>query len=85
MFGTSPFNACAIKLRGGFYADLTARLASKTSELLMLGDTWQNDIICAVEVELRAQWTDGVGRGSHARGFIANRYLESLVGLTRDQ
>ncbi len=74
MFGTSPFNACAIKLRGAFYAGLTARLVSKTSELLMLGNIWWNDIVGAVEVGLRAQWTDGEGRGSHVRRFIANRY-----------
>lgn len=71
-----PYNACAIKLRGAFYADLRARWASKTSELLTLGDTWRNDIVGAVEVGLRAQWTDGEGRGSNARRFIANRYLE---------
>lgn len=70
-----PFNAYAITLRGAFYANLTARLACKTSERLTVGDTWRNDIVGAIEVRLRAQWTDREGRGSHARRFIAGREL----------
>ncbi|RMB39473.1 HAD-hyrolase-like protein [Sphingomonas sp. PP-F2F-G114-C0414] len=49
------FNAGAIKPDMAFYAGLTAHLGSEASELLMVGDTWRDDIVDAVEARSRAR------------------------------
>jgi HAD superfamily hydrolase (TIGR01549 family) len=49
------FNAGAIKPDSAFYVGLTARLGCEASELLMVGDTWRDDIIGAVEAGSRAR------------------------------
>jgi HAD superfamily hydrolase (TIGR01549 family) len=69
------FNAGAIKPDRAFYAGLTTRLECEASELLMVGDTWRDDIVGAVEAGSRARWVDREGRASHARKFIAVREL----------
>jgi len=69
------FDAGAIKPERAFYAGLTARLECEASELLMVGDTWNDDIVGAVEAGLRARWVDRGGRASHARRFISVREL----------
>jgi HAD superfamily hydrolase (TIGR01549 family) len=69
------FDAGVIKPDRGFYAGLTARLECEASELLMVGDTWRDDIVGAVEAGSRARWIDREGRASHARRFIAAREL----------
>jgi len=69
------FDAGVIKPDRAFYAGLTARLECETSELLMVGDTWPDDIVGAVEAGARARWIDREGRASHARRFIAAREL----------
>jgi HAD superfamily hydrolase (TIGR01549 family) len=69
------FEAGAIKPDRAFYAGLTARLGCEADELLMVGDTWRDDIVGAVEAGLRARWVDREGRASHARRFIAVREL----------
>jgi len=65
------FDAGAIKPERAFYVGLTARLGCDASELLMVGDTWRDDIVGAVEAGSRARWVDREGRASHARRFIA--------------
>jgi HAD superfamily hydrolase (TIGR01549 family) len=65
----------AIKPDRAFYGGLTAKLGCEPSELLMVGDTWRDDIVGAVEAGLRARWVDREGRASHARRFIAVRGL----------
>jgi len=69
------FNVGAIKPEKAFYAGLTSRLECEASELLMVGDTWRDDIVGAVEAGSRARWVDREGRASHARRFIAVREL----------
>lgn len=69
------FDAGAIKPERAFYAGLTSRLECEASELLMVGDTWRDDIVGAVEAGSRARWVDREGRASHARRFIAVREL----------
>ncbi len=69
------FDAGAIKPERAFYAGLTARLGCEASELLMVGDTWRDDIVGAVEAGSRARWVDREGHASHARRFIAVREL----------
>jgi len=69
------FDAGAIKPERAFYAGLTARLGCEASDLLMVGDTWRDDIVGAVEAGSRALWVDREGRASHARRFIAAREL----------
>jgi FMN phosphatase YigB (HAD superfamily) len=58
------FNAGAIKPERALHADLTARLGCEASELLMVGDTWRDDIVGAVEAGSRSRW---VNRESCAR------------------
>lgn len=41
----------------------------------MVGDTWRDDIIGAVEAGSRGRWVDREDRASHARRFIAAREL----------
>jgi hypothetical protein len=41
----------------------------------MVGDTWRDDIVGAVEAGSRARWVNREGRASHARRFIAAREL----------
>jgi HAD superfamily hydrolase (TIGR01493 family) len=65
------FDEGVIKPDGAFYAGLTARLGCEASELLMVGDTWRDDIVGAVEAGSRARWVDREGRASHTRRFIA--------------
>ena len=65
------FDAGAIKPDRAFYAGLTAHLGCKASELLMVGDTWRDDIVGAVEAGSRARWVDREGRACHVRRFIA--------------
>jgi HAD superfamily hydrolase (TIGR01493 family) len=69
------FDAGVIKPDGAFYGGLTARLECDASELLMVGDTWRDDIVGAVEAGSRARWIDREGRASYARRFIAAREL----------
>lgn len=69
------FDAGVIKPDRAFYVGLTARLECEASELLMVGDTWRDDIVGAVEAGSRARWIDREGRASHARRFIAAREL----------
>jgi HAD superfamily hydrolase (TIGR01549 family) len=69
------FDAGAIKPDRAFYADLKAKLGCQASELLMVGDTWRDDIVGAVEAGSRARWVDREDRASHARRFIAVREL----------
>ena len=64
-----------IKPDRAFYAGLTAKLGCEPAELLMVGDTWRDDIVGAVETGSRARWVDREGRASHARRFIAVREL----------
>jgi len=69
------FDASVIKPDRAFYAGLTTRLECEASELLMVGDTWRDDIVGAVEAGSRARWVDREGHASHARRFIAVREL----------
>ncbi len=69
------FDAGAIKPDRTFYAGLTAHLGCEAGELLMVGATWRDDIVGAVEAGSRARWVDREGRASHARRFIAARGL----------
>jgi len=65
----------AIKPDRAFYGSLTAKLGCEADELLMVGDTWRDDVVGAVEAGSRARWVDREGRASHARRFIAVREL----------
>ena len=65
----------AIKPDRAFYAGLTAKLGCEPSELLMVGDTWRDDVVGAVEAGSRARWVNREGHTSHARRFIAIREL----------
>jgi len=69
------FDAGAIKPERAFYAGLTAPLGCEASELLMVGDTWRDDIVGAVEAGSRARWVNREGRAAPARRFIAVREL----------
>ncbi len=69
------FDAGVIKPDRAFYAGLTECLGCEASELLMVGDTWRDDIFGAVEAGSRARWVDRDERASHARRFIAVRQL----------
>ncbi|MDQ0839790.1 HAD family hydrolase [Sphingomonas faeni] len=69
------FDAAAIKPDRAFYAGLTDLLGCEASELLMVGDTWRDDIVGAVKAGSRARWIDREGRASYARRFIAIRDL----------
>ncbi|WP_277969865.1 HAD family hydrolase [Sphingomonas echinoides] len=69
------FDAGAIKPDKAFYAGLTTKLGCEASELLMVGDTWRDDIVGAVEARSRARWVNREGHASHARRFIAVREL----------
>jgi len=71
----------AIKPDRAFYAGLTAKLGCKAGELLMVGDTWRDDIVGAVEAGSRARWLDRDGRARHARRFIS---IGSLVDAYPD-
>ena len=64
-----------IKPERAFYGGLTAKLSCEPGELLMVGDTWRDDIVGAVEAGSSARWVDREGRASHARRFIAVRKL----------
>lgn len=41
----------------------------------MVGDTWRDDIVGAVEAGSHARWVNREGRASHARRFIVAREL----------
>lgn len=69
------FSEGVIKPDRTFYGGLTAKLGCEPSELLMVGDTWRDDIVGAVEAGSRARWVDREGRASHPRRFIAVREL----------
>jgi len=69
------FDAGAIKPGRAFYAGLMTKLGCEACELLMVGDTWRDDIVGAVEAGSRARWVDREGHASHARWFIAVREL----------
>lgn len=69
------FDAGAVKPNRPFYAGLTAKLGCEANELLMVGDTWRDDIVGAVEAGSRARWVDREDRASPARRFIAVREL----------
>jgi len=72
------FNAGAIKPERAFYAGLTAKLGCEADELLMVGDTWRDDIVGAVDAGFRAQWINRDGRPAFARRFIAVRGLSDV-------
>ena len=72
------FDAGAIKPDRAFYAGLTAKLDCEAGELLMVGDTWRDDIVGAVEAGSRARWLDREGRASHTRRFITVRGLDDV-------
>ncbi|MDD1453235.1 HAD hydrolase-like protein [Sphingomonas sp. H160509] len=59
--GTDPFDTGAIKPERAVYAGLTTRLGCEASELLMVGDTWRDDIVAA-EAGSRARWIDRQSR-----------------------
>lgn len=65
------FDAGAIKPERAFYASLTAKLGCEPDELLMVGDTWRDDIVGAVDAGSPAKWLDRDGRASYVRRFIA--------------
>jgi HAD superfamily hydrolase (TIGR01549 family) len=65
------FYAGAIKPERAFYAGLSAKLGCEADELLMVGDTWRDDIVGAVDAGSRAKWLDRDGRASYVRRFIA--------------
>ncbi|MBD8737762.1 HAD family hydrolase [Sphingomonas sp. CFBP 13706] len=65
------FDAGAIKPERAFYAGLTAKLGCESEELLMVGDTWRDDIVGAIDAGSRAKWLDRDGRASYVRRFIA--------------
>jgi HAD superfamily hydrolase (TIGR01549 family) len=65
------FDAGTIKPERAFYAGLTAKLGCEGDELLMVGDTWRDDIVGAVDAGSRAKWLDRDGRASYVRRFIA--------------
>ena len=65
------FDAGTIKPERAFYAGLTAKLGFGADELLMVGDTWRDDIVGAVDAGSRAKWLDRDGRVSYVRRFIA--------------
>lgn len=67
-----------IKPERTFYAALTAKLDCEAGELLMIGDTWRDDIVGAVEAGSRARWLDRDGRAGHARRFVATRSLAEV-------
>ena len=69
------FDAATVKPDRAFYAGLTDLLGCGASELLMVGDTWRDDIVGAVEAGSRARWIDRECRASYARRFIAIRDL----------
>jgi HAD superfamily hydrolase (TIGR01549 family) len=69
------FDTGVVKPDMAFYAGLTAKIRCEASELLMVGDTWRDDIVGAVEAGSRARWVDREGRASLARRFIAVREL----------
>ncbi len=69
------FDTGVVKPDRAFYAGLTAKLGCEANELLMVGDTWRDDIVGAVEAGSRARWVDREGRASPARRFIAVREL----------
>ena len=68
----------AIKPQVPFYAGLMAKLGCEAGELLMVGDTWKDDIVGTVEAGARAQWLDRDGRASYVRRFVAVRTLASV-------
>ena len=72
------FDTGAIKPERGFYAGLTAKLGCMPSELLMVGDTWRDDIVGAVDAGSRAQWINRNGHPAFARRFIAVRGLSDV-------
>jgi len=69
------FYAGAIKPERAFYAGLSAKLGCEADELLMVGDTWRDDIVGAVDAGSRAKWLDRDGRASYVRRFIATSSL----------
>ena len=79
------FDAGSIKPDRSFYAGLTAKLGCDPAELLMVGDTWRDDIVGAVEAGSRARWLDRDGRASYARRLIAIRSLADAYPDTHDQ
>ena len=60
----------AIKPDAAFYRPLIAKLCRKPKQLLMVGDTWRDDIVGAVQSGARACWLDRSRQGSHARRFV---------------
>ena len=72
------FETGAIKPDAAFYAPLIAKLGCKPEQLLMVGDTWADDVVGAVEAGARARWLDRGGRASPARRFVAIRSLDKV-------
>ena len=60
----------AIKPDAAFYRPLIAKLCRKPEQLLMVGNTWRDDIVGAVGAGARACWLDRSGHTSHARRFV---------------
>ncbi len=79
------FDAGLIKPDRSFYAGLTAKLGCDPAELLMVGDTWRDDIVGAVEAGSRARWLDRDGRASYARRLIAVRSLADAYPDTQTE
>lgn len=73
------FEIGSIKPERAFYAALTTKLACAPDDLLMVGDTWRDDIVGAVEAGIPARWLDRAGRASHARRFVAVRSLDQVM------
>lgn len=72
------FAVGAAKPQRAFYAALVDRLGIEAHELLMVGDTWQDDVAGAVDAGARARWLDREGRASYVRRFIAARSLDDI-------
>lgn len=66
------------KPQPAFYDALTARLGIEAGELLMVGDTWTDDVAGAIDAGARARWLDREGRGGYVHRFIAVGSLDDI-------
>ena len=73
----------AIKPDVAFYRPLLAKLCRKPEQLLMVGDTWHDDIVGAVGAGARAYWLDRTGQGSYARRFVTVSTLADVCRSLR--
>lgn len=72
------FAVGAAKPQRAFYDALTGRLGIEAGEMLMVGDTWKDDVAGAVDAGARARWLDRAGRGGYVRRFVAARSLDDI-------